>query len=74
MARRDGKLGPGGGKSAADKVEGMGTPPKAYLRKVVFDDMSCVLIVDAQGTDPLPPEAVRNRFLQSLKRTGKPIW
>jgi hypothetical protein len=36
--------------------------------------MSCVLIVEAQGTDPLPTEADRLRFLRSLKRTGKPAW
>ncbi|WP_437586123.1 hypothetical protein [Sorangium sp. So ce1000] len=43
-------------------------------RAADFEDMTCFLIVEAQGSDPLPPEADRLRFLQSLKRTGKPVW
>ena len=51
-----------------------GDPPTAQMRNVEFDDLSCVLVVEAQGQDPLPPEADRLRFLNSFKRTGKPSW
>jgi hypothetical protein len=57
-----------------EKIQVLGSPPKAHQRTVDFTDMSCVLIVEAQGTDPLPTEADRLRFLRSLKRTGKPAW
>jgi hypothetical protein len=74
-ARRDGKRGPDGGTGARDETEAMGTPITAYKRTIEFDDNTqCFLIVEAQGTDPLPPEADRNRFLQSFVRTGAPVW
>jgi hypothetical protein len=72
--RRDGKLSPDGRKPAPENVQVLGSPAKAHQRTVDFDDMSCVLIVEAQGTDPLPAEADRLRFLRSLKRIGKPVW
>ena len=73
IARSDGKLdrtkaGPTG------EIQTLGTPVKAYSMGTLFDDMACVLVVEAQGTDPLPPEADRNRFLHSLKRIGKPTF
>ncbi len=74
FVRKDGKLNAAGRAPAAEKTESMGTPPTAWKRNVEFDDEACVLIVEAQGSDPLPPQAERNRFLQSLKRTGKPVW
>ncbi|WP_437989694.1 hypothetical protein [Sorangium sp. So ce145] len=74
MARRDGKLGPEGRAPGRDRLEVKGTPPAAHQRTVDFEDMTCFLIVEAQGSDPLPPEADRLRFLRSLERTGKPVW
>lgn len=74
ITRRDGKLGPDGRKPAAEQTQLLGTPPKAEQRTVEFDDMICVLIVEAQGTDALPPAEDRLRFLRSFKRTGKPTW
>lgn len=74
FARKDGKLNAAGRPPTKETTEPMGTPPAAWKRAVEFDDVSCVLIVEAQGSDPLPPEAERNRFLQSLKRSGKPAW
>lgn len=73
-ARRDGKLSPDGRKPAPEKLELIGTPPKAHSRTIELDDMSCVLIVEAQGADPLAPEADRLRFLRSFKRISKPTW
>jgi hypothetical protein len=74
MARRDGQLGTDHHAPAPETTEVQGDPPRAQSRRVEFPDLLCVLIVDAQGTDPLPPEADRLRFLGSLKRTGKPRW
>lgn len=55
-----------------DAITSLGTPPKAWQRMTEQDGVVCALIVEAQGTDPLPPEADRLRFLRSLKRTGAP--
>ncbi|WP_437490381.1 hypothetical protein WME75_13560 [Sorangium sp. So ce1014] len=74
LARRDGKLGPEARAPGPDKIAVKGTPPVAHSRSVDFDDMTCILIVEAQGSDPLPPEADRRRFLHSLQRTGRPAW
>jgi hypothetical protein len=74
FARRDGQLGPGKPSPAPERMELKSTPYQAHLRQVEFDDMRCGLIVEAQGSDPMPPEADRLRFLRSLKRTGKPAW
>jgi hypothetical protein len=74
IARRDGKLGPDGHAPSVDKTEIMGTPPVAHKRFVEFADMTCFLIVEAQGSDSLPDEVDRLRFLQSLKRSGNPVW
>jgi hypothetical protein len=73
-ARRDGKLGPDGHAANLDKTEAKGSPPTAFLRTVEFADRLCALIVEAQGSDPLPPEPSRRRFFESLKITGKPAW
>ena len=72
IARRDGKL-----KDNADvreSVEPLGTPVRAWKRTVPFPDRICFLIVEAQGADPLPPEADRKRFLSSIKKTGPVVW
>ena len=74
MARHDGHLGIDDRPPPPDTIEVSGTPAVAYTRSVALDDRTCVLVVEAQGTDPLPPEADCLRFLHSLKRTGKPIW
>ncbi len=71
VARRDGKLGPDGHAPKPEKIE---THANAVSRFVEWDDRNCVLVVEAQGSDPLPPEADRTRFLRSLKRTGAPVW
>jgi hypothetical protein len=74
MARKDGQLSPDHRAPAPSRIEMKGDPPTAQMRNVEFDDLSCVLVVEAQGQDPLPPEADRLRFLNSFKRTGKPSW
>ena len=74
VARRDGKLGPEGRGAVSTGIEALGTPTKAYQRTVALEDRTCVLIVEAQGTDPLPPEVDRNRFFQSFRSTGAPAW
>lgn len=71
MVRRDGKGGAGAG---TDSTQVHGSPPIAVERKIVFDDMICMLIIEAQGTDPLPSEEDRQRFLMSFKRVGQPVW
>jgi hypothetical protein len=72
--RRDGRLGTTERSPAPERMQLMGSPPSAHARSVEFADMACVLTVEAQGADPLPPEAERLRFLRSLRRTGKPVW
>ncbi|HEY3352411.1 MAG TPA: hypothetical protein VGQ83_04115 [Polyangia bacterium] len=74
MVRRDGRLGPSAPAPAPEKVELQGTPPRAHVRHLEHDDAACVLVVEAQGADPLPAEADRLRFLRSFKRTGQPVW
>ncbi len=72
IVRRDGKLNADGRAPASGRTEAKGD--KAFLRNVSLDAMSCVLVVEAQGTDPLPSANDRERFFQSLKQTGKPTW
>ncbi len=73
IARRDGSPGPGA-PPAGDHIEAKGTPTRAYQRTIVLGDRLCVLVVEAQGTDPLPPEADRQRFLTSFQSTGAVTW
>lgn len=70
VVRRDGKI----LKPTPDTITALGSPTKAYQRTVAVDGMVCALIVEAQGADPLPPEADRLRFLRSLQRTSSPTW
>ncbi len=72
VVRRDGKLGPEGRPPGRDETETKGT--KAVQRTVELEGIACVLVVEAQGTEPLPPRAESERFLRSLKITGKPTW
>jgi hypothetical protein len=74
VARRDGAYGPGGAPAMPDRTEVKGDPPKAYQRTLAVDARTCVLILEAQGTDPLPPEADRLRFLRSFQVTSPPKW
>ncbi len=74
VVRADGKRGLDGGAPASDEPHALGSPEKAWERALDFDDASCRLIVEAQGSDPLPPEADRARFFRSFKRSGKPRW
>ena len=74
FARSDGRLDSDGRKSRPDRSETKGSPLVAALRTVDLEDRTCVLIVEAQGADPIASEADRTRFLGSLKRTGKPVW
>jgi len=67
MARRDGKL---KDVTLHDHIEPLGTPVQAWKRELPFPDRVCFAIVEAQGSDPLPSAADRNRFLSSLKKTG----
>jgi hypothetical protein len=64
-ARADGKRVAAG----SDAIEPIGTPVKAWQRTIGVDGRTCVLVVEAQGTDPLPPDADIQRFLRSFKRT-----
>jgi hypothetical protein len=74
MIRRDGKLGPDDPPPGKDEITVLGSPPAAHQRSVQLADRVCILIVEAQGSDPLPPEADRLRFLQSLTVTGEGQW
>ncbi len=64
MARRDRKLNSTGHPPPPDKREVIGTLPKAHTRQVALAGMTCVLTVEAQGSDPLSPEPERLRSLQ----------
>jgi hypothetical protein len=69
-SRRDGKT-----NAHRPMPDGIQATEKAATRWVEWDDhRSCVLVVEAQGSDPLPPEADSTRFLRSIKRTGAPVW
>ena len=50
-----------------DTTETLGDPPKAESRTLHLAGRTCMLIVEAQGIDPFPPEADRRRFLASFK-------
>ena len=66
ITRADGTAGPES-PEPGDTTGLVGDPPKAHQRTVVTEDRTCVLIVEAQGSDPLPDEATRLRFLRSLQ-------
>ena len=72
IVRRDGKLKDNA--DLRDHVEPLGTPVRAWKRTIPFPDRICLLIVEAQGADPLPSEGDRNRFLSSIKKTGPVVW
>ncbi len=74
VARRDGKLGEDGHAPGPEKTESKGTPVAAWVRSIELDDRTCVLVVEQQGSDPLPSEADRRRFLGSFEKTGKLVW
>lgn len=73
IIRKDGTRGPGA-TEPGDRTETKGSPPVAHQRTIVLPDRVCMVIVEAQGTDPLPSEADRSRFLASFQITGKPTW
>jgi hypothetical protein len=66
--RADGKLSPSG-PPPTNKTESLGTPVRAWQRTIVLEGRLCMLVVEAQGTDPLPAEADIQRFLHSFKQT-----
>lgn len=74
IARRDGSLGPDAPPPSTDRVEAFGSPTRAYTRTVGLPGRTCVLTVEAQGSDPLPDETTRMRFLSSFQPTGAPRW
>lgn len=74
VVRRDGSRPPGEVAGAPDKTEVKGDPPKAYQRTIQLEGRTCVLILEAQGSDPLPPEADRERFLRSFEMLRPPVW
>lgn len=74
IARADGSRGPGTPPPSTDHIEAMGTPTRAYTRTVALPGRTCVLTVEAQGSEPLPDEATRMRFLTSFQPTGAPVW
>lgn len=57
-----------------DAIEPKGTPVRAWQRSLTASGRMCFAIVEAQGTDPLPTEGDRNRFLRSLRITGPVQW
>jgi hypothetical protein len=65
--RADGKIGLPSGPRPTNSTGSMGTPPKAWRRTIVLDRRVCGLIVEAQGTDPLPSDNDIQRFLRSFK-------
>lgn len=68
LVRDDGNLGPKAPPPGTDTTAPRGTPPKAVIRNVQLDDRACVLVVEAQGTEPLPDSTTRDRFLRSFKK------
>lgn len=50
-----------------DKTETLGDPVRAWQRTIPIRGGQCLLIVEAQGNQPLPPEADIQRFLRSFK-------
>jgi len=71
IVRADGRPGPDGRPAGGDETQAKGTPVRAHTRTLALKDRTCVLTVEAQGSDPLPNEADRRRFLESFKRTAK---
>lgn len=69
ISRADGTLGPADRKKPAAGEEVLGRPPKAHQRTIISSNRMCTAIVEAQGTDALPPESVRRRFLDSFTLT-----
>src|SRR5262249_4895069 len=55
VTRADGKIDPKAKVPTADKTESLGTPVRAWQRTIPLDGKVCVLVVEAQGRDPLPP-------------------
>ncbi len=72
-ARRDGKLGPEGRRPTAQQTRMLGSPPKAHQSRVEFDDMLCVLIVEAQGDEPLPAESQWLTLPTCIAKSGSPF-
>jgi len=68
--RSDGKAGPPSAEPLTNKTESLGMPIRAWQRTIVLEHRVCMLIVEAQGTDPLPAEADIQRFLKSFKQTS----
>ena len=54
--------------------ETVGSPPHAELRRIIVGGLGCTLIVETKGNAPLPSEADRQRFFDSFKKTGDPVW
>ena len=73
VVRRDGTLGPES-TGPSDVTETKETPAMAEVRTIQLPDRTCILIVEAQGTDALPGADVRSRFLQSFRQLGAPNW
>lgn len=62
------------GKALLRPIETKGSPIQAYQREVALKGRRCFLIVEAQGTDPLPPKADRDRYFDSFKVEGDPVF
>lgn len=67
VIRVDHTLQPGAEKPGTDRSELVGDPVKAETRVLQFKDRTCLLVVEAQGADPLAPKEARRRFLRSFK-------
>lgn len=69
MTRADGKLDPKA-TTLVESIQPMGSPVRAWQRTIPGNGRMCIVIVEAQGTDPLPGDADIQRFLHSFKRTA----
>jgi len=67
VVRADGKIGLPSGPKLTSSTGPVGSPVKAWQRTIVLDRRVCVVVVEAQGTDPLPSETDIQRFLGSFK-------
>lgn len=65
-AREDGALGPAGAAGPKSGETERQDPFPAHSRTRVLDGRSCVMVVEAQGTEALPDAAIRQRFFDSL--------
>jgi hypothetical protein len=72
VARADGKRAPDSQLPTTDTIAPLGTPVRAWQRTIPLDGRVCLLIVEAQGSDSLPPDRDIQRFLHSFALGSTP--